>query len=122
MQLVMHEGAHLLAAWLDQGLKPIGFYPYPHWYKGKFYFARYKVEDPVEPEEKYNTRHLAPVPLAIIHSVILAGLLGTFWCWWGATIIVPFLIMAQGDIAWWIRGYFWGTPTCDGKRWRYGDK
>jgi len=122
VELCLHEGSHLLAAMWHQKLVPLGFYPYPHFHNGKFYFARYSVVPPTTPDPPHTLRHITPVIVGGL-QVIVTGLLQTFiGGWWAAAFLLPFFLMGLGEILWWLRGYYWGTPTCDGKRWRDGDK
>jgi hypothetical protein len=123
LQLTIHELSHLLVGLVHEGLKPSGFYPYPHVHEGKFYFARYSYYTPeitirVGP---HKPRHIAPffggllVLLVSAAAFFLLSPSGRPWT-------LPFAACGLGDMLWFWRGYFWGKPGNDGQRWRYGDQ
>jgi len=116
LQNCIHEGSHILFGWLDEGIKPLGFYPYPHIHDGQFYFARYTyIAFPI-PDEPHLIRHIAP----IITNVGML-LFGAFTLFLTKSIwILPFMVCALMDALWWIYGYIWGSEKKDGKRWRNG--
>lgn len=122
LQLVVHEASHLLVGWVDERLKPVGFYPYPHVHEGKFYFARYTAV----PTTDYDSgrtgkpRHIAPFYaglVVLLISVVLFLFLNPQARLWA----MPTAMCGLGDAIWFWRGYLWGSPRCDGKRWRQGD-
>jgi hypothetical protein len=120
VQNMLHEGSHLLWGWV-QGLKPLGFWPYPHKHNGKFYFARCRMEPDPEPHLKANPRHIAPFLTGASLVVILAILL--FVVPRGARIwMLPFIATNLVDAFWFWRGYLWSkNPWNDGQRWKNGD-
>lgn len=118
-QLVVHEASHLVVGWWDEGRRPTGFWPYPHRHDGRWFFARCSMGPAVpgrwDPTWRHLSRHIAPM----YWGLVLAALAGavTLTTWWA----LPWVVCGLGDVVWWWRGYFWGSPRSDGKRWRYGD-
>jgi hypothetical protein len=120
LQNCLHEFSHLVIGWIDQGLKPIGFYPWPHYYEGNFYFARCVQGEPAQLDKPHKLRWLAPFIFCIIQMILLVVLylcIPVLRLW-----LIPFLVCSIVDCVWWWRGFFFGKNTCDAKRWRYGDE
>lgn len=117
VQNCIHEGSHLLTGWLVNGLKPGGFYPYPHFSDGKFYFARCILWG-FPKTFQYKAYLIAPMYAALIWAAIWAIVFLLTWSLWCLPMIATGLV----DALWWWRGYFFGRPSCDGKLWRYGFK
>mgnify|MGYP001279513079 CR=1 FL=1 len=121
LQLVLHELSHVVVGWIHEKRKPTGFYPYPHCHEGRFYFARYSL-GPGKFGKYYYLRPGLPRHVAPMWAGLIWGT-----AWWVLAVVfesvwfLPFAICGIGDALWFWRGYFWGTPGCDGKRWRYGD-
>ena len=121
LQLIIHECSHAVSAVL-QGYKVTGVYPYPHKIDGHLYFARCAVEGLPYPAKPENIFFAAPllgatlpilfIPGAIPFTANVLPVMGALLAMW---------VMAAGDVIWWMRGYWWGSNTCDGKRFRYGD-
>jgi hypothetical protein len=126
----MHEVSHACFAYRD-GAFDIKVYPFMHWYDQthniwwpiwavppkehrKFYFARmsYRGREPVG---KHNDQDIAPIYMDCI-TINFAIVITAFDPLAGIIIMV----CAALDSLWWIRGFFWGSPTSDGKRFRYG--
>lgn len=116
IQNCIHELSHLAAAWLIDERLPYGFYPYPHKYKEKFYFARYRVWP--GPTKLSKWVHIAPCIAAGVETFIILILLGLLSFPWWSIFLFPLLIAAQVDAIWFWRGYFWGSKNCDGKQWK----
>lgn len=123
-QNFIHEGSHLLFAWLIHKRRPIGLWPYPHMYKGKFYFARCAWAGGPIPG-KYSMVWSAPM--------IGAGLVNALACidiMLGACIksetlvqgALAFVVCAVADLLWWQLGAIWGSRSCGAKRWELGDE
>lgn len=117
-QNAVHELSHLIAAWRYHRAKPLGFYPYPHKYKGRFYFARYECEPFPLPGHPWV--HAAPVVGALVQYLVVAWALlflefcevGDLWWYWAVLTLCPIV-----DMLWWVRSYYWGSPESDG--WRF---
>jgi hypothetical protein len=120
LQNCVHELSHLLVGLVWEGRKPMGFYPYPHKHNGKWYFARYQSGAATKPGRSHRPCLIAPFFGGLIWSALWTALLlfvaSPSW----RIFLLPAAITGLVDAGWWWRGYFWGRPTTDGKRWRYG--
>lgn len=120
LQNVVHEASHLLFACGFHNRKPLGLWPYPHKYAGKFYFARSSWSGAPE-KGKYDPLWLSPllgtVVVAMSAGIVMLAYLGCPDVKYGAS---AFIMCAFVDTLWWVEGFLWGAPHRDGKRWRYG--
>jgi hypothetical protein len=102
------------------GCKNIKIIPYPHIFNKRFFFARCEWKQPFAKWKPNEIVWLAPV----ISALIIISIAGTFSITTSNKYIaytLCFLIAGVIDLSWWISGYFFGTPYCDGKKWKYGD-
>jgi hypothetical protein len=118
LQNCIHEGSHLYVAYWLRGWKPKEFHPYPLKRNGKWYFAYCSYETDGKKTSKWI--HIAPA---------FAGL---YWgCIWAVLCIFFYYVNMDGwvfclipmgmgffDVFWFWRGYWWGSESCDGKRFR----
>lgn len=125
VQNCLHELSHLLVG-LFQGLKPSGYYPYPHKHEGRFYFSRYSFDySSLKPYQldgfirPHNPRHIAPFFAGMLWSGVFVGLMFLVPVTY-RIFLLPFAVFGLIDALWFWRGFFWGGEFCDGKRWRYG--
>jgi hypothetical protein len=122
LQNCLHELSHLLVGWVWNGRKPLGFYPYPHKHEGQFYFARCTWGATTKPERSPRPALIAPFFAGVFWASLAAGILlfvaSPSW----RIFVLPFGVTGLVDAAWWWRGYFWGGPYCDGKRWRFSSR
>ena len=114
VQNTIHEASHLLVGWWREGRKPIALIPYPHKYNGLFYFARYTCSagSKKDPEDLTD---IAPFWAGFIWLDLQACLMYLTDSFWPLPFAVAGLIDAL--FFWW--GYFWGSSSCDGKRYRH---
>lgn len=116
IQNCLHELSHLIFAWLFEGLKPKGFWPYPHFYKGRFFFARYKTR---KIETVNKGRHIAPFWSGLVFvwafSVVVFFADNETKIYYLAFVITNTI---DALFFWW--GYIWGSEFSDGKRFRHG--
>jgi hypothetical protein len=138
---VMHEASHLFFARL-KGLKAWALYPFPHWMNPDvevngvsvyrvwrpwelwkkpwpnawWFFARCTYDAPAKPAGPHDIIPIAPF---IWGTSLFVG--ATISVLFGCLYAMPLAIVGLVDALWFWRGYFWGRPTCDGKRWRSGD-
>ena len=113
MQNCIHELSHLVVGWRVCGDKPTGFYPYPHFYEGKFYFARYEAW---LGEKDHYLKHIAPFYAAVI------------WVWFVGInylifnhvglYVLPFAVCGSVDAVWWVLGALSKNPENDYNRWK----
>lgn len=126
VQNCVHELSHLIVG-LFQGLKPTGFYPYPHKHNGKWFFARYTFEypdnlTPIQINKLtriHNPRYISPFYAGLIWCGLFVGIILLVPSSW-RIFFVPFVACGLVDALWFWRGYFWGREGNDGQRWRYG--
>jgi hypothetical protein len=118
-QNVTHGFSHLFAGWLWEGRKPLKLIPWPHKYKGKFYFSRYEGDVALKNGSPTH-RHSAPIHGAIIQVAITMGVFvgGVLEGIAGIYYLVPFIIAPVVDASVWMRGYLRNKPGTDGARWR----
>lgn len=113
VQNCLHELSHLVVGYKVCGDKPIGFYPYPHFYEGRFYFARSEAWVCKD----HYLKHVAPFYAAII------------WVWLTAVVgllvpegvdlyIIPFAVCGLVDAGWWLFGTFSKNQETDYNRWK----
>ncbi len=115
-----HEAGHVFFA-KRKGCQDTKIYPYPHLFKGKFYFARAYWKQPFMKWDKKEMVWLSPIITSTL--VILAATFIMFAVPERFHIyLLCFVVAGAVDHLWWIRGFFFGTDSSDGKRWRYGDK
>jgi hypothetical protein len=121
LQNCVHELSHLLVGWIWEGRKPLGFWPYPHKHNRKWYFARCLSGAPTKTGRSPKPRYIAPFYAGLLWSAfwtfILLLVASPNW----RIFLVPAVATGLVDAGWWWRGFFWGKPYCDGKRWRYAD-
>ncbi len=119
LQNCIHEFSHLLVGWIVEGRKPLGFWPYPHFYKGRFYFARYRSQDLTQIDLKaIGVRYSAP---------FYAGLLWMAICLFSSLFMseelkifcMPFVLAGLVDSLFFWFTYFWGSELSDGKCYKY---
>jgi hypothetical protein len=137
---VAHEASHLLTA-AFKGCKPLGLYPFFHWthysptgeveYRwwrpwelwkkpwsdARWFFARCRYVAPTAAWPPHTIIHIAPFIWGT-SLFVGAGVASIF----NPIIALPFAGVGLLDALWWVRGYFWGSPFCDGKRWKNGDQ
>jgi len=134
VQLVLHEGSHLLVARF-MGYKAEGMWPFPHWYRWRskawllwpktfrrpddswrFYFARCRY---ARRTTRLERDPVAIAPMWMGLGVFVVGLLLN-WLVPVFGFFLPLVVCSFGEIPrfWWT--YFWGSPSTDGKKWRYG--
>jgi len=119
-QNTVHEVSHLFFALRRHNRTPLGLWPYPHRYNGRFYFARCAWDGgPIE--GKRDIVWVAPLVGAALVGV-LAALAVLAQPQSVANGALAFTVCAMIDAIWWFRGYLWGSRSSDGKRWRYGDE
>ena len=119
-QNAVHELSHLIAAWKYHRCKPLGLYPYPHIYKGRFYFARYKCEPFKLPG--HPGIHMAPLYGTVVQCFLVScvalflevfleieGLEG----YTVAVVLCPVV-----DSLWWLGGFYRGSSISDGQRFK----
>lgn len=133
LQNIIHEFSHLSVGYITEKLKPKGFYPLPHWLNletdewrlwrpwelqkkpwknAKFYFARYRTN-------KRSTKKYICIAPFIADKVIILSIILVFLIKFKVVVwLLPFMLTSGIDAVWFWRGYFWGSSTCDGKRWR----
>jgi hypothetical protein len=122
LQNCIHEFSHLLVGWKLEGRKPLGFWPYPHRYKGRLYFARYELEEiPRIDLEVISLRYSAPfyagltwMAICLFASLLFPDNLKLF--------CAPFVLAGLVDALffWWT--YFWGSELSDGKLFKYAKR
>jgi hypothetical protein len=116
VQNTIHEVSHLLAGWIFEGRKPLGLWPYPHRYQGRWYFARYR-SGPAKRSDPTATRHIVPFYAGLIWITVslFAAVLLPEHLW---LYCMPFTLCATVDALffWW--GFYWGSPESDGQRYR----
>ncbi len=117
VQNCIHESSHLLMGWWVEGRKPLGFWPYPHRYKGRWYFARYQSGKPKYVDIFIGHRHIAPFFYAWIWMLI-GILVMNFMPGELKIFCLPFIIAGLGDALFFWYTYFWGSVPSDGKRYR----
>ena len=141
-QNTIHELSHLVSAWFVERLPPRGLWPLWHWVNrddpsqwrwwrpwelwrrpwpnARFFFARFQSDVPASPRRQHHPTFIAPVYAAT--AIVTASLLLVLFGPLSARIffVVPGACALIDAANWW-RGYFWGSPGCDGQRWRYGD-
>lgn len=116
VQNCIHELSHLIVGWFREGMKPLGFYPYPHRHNGTTYFARYRCTNSTRHDEK-GYRHIAPfyfgLAWALITLIVFCFLSKDY-----RIFVLPFTVCGLVDAGffWW--GYKWGSYKCDGKKYR----
>jgi len=120
IQNMLHEGSHLLFGWFYEGRIPTGFYPWPHKYKGRFFFARYSSGPPSKNTgylKSEKPRHIAPF---IIGMVVLTICLICIFVTPAAISLyfVPFAIASLIDCLFFWYTYLWGSKWSDGKRFK----
>lgn len=142
VQNTLHELAHLVSAWFWEKLKPKGLWPLWHWRnldhpdewrwwrswelwkkpwpKSAFFFARFRADPPRVPRRARHTTFIAPV-YAATAVFSLCAVMALFGPPSVRIFFVPQAVCCLVDAGNWWRGFFWGRPTSDGKRWRYGD-
>lgn len=120
VQNCLHEGSHALAGWAQEGIKTVGFYPWPHMYQGHFYFARYLYEAPKAPEPPHRFRFIAPLVTALTLMATLVVLMFTVVPLQHRIWLVPSAACGLGDALWWLESYLWGNPQRDGQLWKHG--
>lgn len=119
LQNCIHELSHLYFAWKVHNRKPLGFYPYPHFYMSKFYFARCSFVGPLETKPK-DLIWISPViwsSFLLFSYCIIAVILHEM-----SIFITCLMFCSVCDILWWFRGLLWGSDQTDGKRWLNGSK
>jgi hypothetical protein len=116
LQLVIHELSHVVVGKIRCGHTPIKIVPWPSRSGGRWYFARweYLVGDRKDP---LCLTELSPV-LAGVLEILIVLIVGLFVGWTMRLFLLPLGVTALIDIAWWWRGYLWGSSYCDGKRFR----
>jgi hypothetical protein len=120
LQNIIHEGGHLFVAW-ENGWKVKGFWPYPHKWNGRWYFARCQWSR-MGPSSGWNA-----VLKKVCISPFFTGLMWAVLCSLAIVLVpswlrifgIPFVIAGLFDAGffWW--GYFWGSEMSDGRRYRY---
>ena len=137
---VMHEASHLICA-AFKGCKPLGLYPLAHWahvgangeveYRwwrpwelwkkpwpdARWYFARCQYLAPVRAWPPHTIIHISPFVWGMSLATG-AGLASAFF----SIYFLPLAAVGLIDALLWVRGYFWGSASCDGKRWKNGDQ
>ncbi len=118
IQNCLHELSHFVFAWRVEGLKPLGFWPYPHFYDDRFWFARYKVDGGGEKRE-HRWRNITPFWSGFFYTVSFSIML-VLAKEENRIFILPFIIANVVDALffWW--GYIWGSELSDGKRFKRG--
>lgn len=112
-QNCVHELSHLLFIWILHSKKPKGFYPYPHKYEGRFYFARYRCEPYQYPGHPFV--HAAPLFGASAQALLVVFAYFFFpWDTW--PYFATLLLCPAVDVLWWYRGFWWGRQGTDGQR------
>ena len=120
LQNTIHEASHLFSAWFFFDRKGEGLWPYPHKYNGRFYFARCAWGGGPFAAMPGNVVWAAPLWGSSMVLIVAVSLL---WAVPGGRwVFVPFIACSLFDIGFWVRGYFWGSRQCDGKRWKLGDE
>lgn len=114
-----HEGAHWFFAKVFYGIDG-RIKPYWHYDREekKWKSPRYFADEPL-PVAPGAIHRIAPIIFDTLWLLIIGGVWGSV----GKVGKIQLGILACGfvfDFLWFWRGYFWGTPHCDGKRWRYG--
>ncbi len=116
LQNCIHEASHLFFAWMDEGRKPTGFYPYPHKHRGIFYFARYTT-GPATRTTISKFKHIAPFISGIsLFLVCLGCVFGMpaptkiYFLLFGATNLIDALFF------WYT--YLWGSKYSDGQKFK----
>ena len=141
---VMHEVSHLFMAKI-KGCVPLGLYPFPHWISyedmedgrwgyrwwrpwelwrkpwpgAKWYFARSLWKQPVKAWPPHTIIFISPVIWGL--TLLVSTMVGSAVVRFHTLYLLPFAVVGLIDTLWWIRGYFWGSTDCDGKRWKNGE-
>ena len=116
-QNLIHEGSHLFVAKRRYGLAPRALVPFPHRHAGKWYFARCEFDPTYDPIPDV---WISPIRFSLIWIVVL-NVLGVALLFAGTELwhlVIPFKVAAYIDVVFWLRGRFWGSAMCDGKRWK----
>jgi len=118
IQNSVHEGSHLLVAYVKRGWKPLAFKPYPCNVDGRWYFAYCRYD--TNGELSFSGVHIAPMFAGLICAttwlvVNAILLLVSHWHW---LFLFP-VVAGIGDALffWW--GYLWGSVYTDGKKYKY---
>ena len=138
---VMHEASHLLTA-AFKGCKPLGLYPFFHWthygpageveYRwwrpwelwkkpwsdARWFFARCRYQPPAFFWPPHSLVCIAPFIWGM--ALFTGTMAATAALGFRMLYLLPFAAVGLIDALWWVWGYFWGSPFCDGKRWRNG--
>ena len=97
LQNCVHELSHVVAVKIYHNKRILGFYPYPHWCDGRFYFARYSCE----PFNLLDHKQVHSMPLwsSVVQFAILAVV--TKFNTEHLFFLLPFLVAPLADAAWW---------------------
>lgn len=119
LQNTIHEGSHLLTAWITEGRRPLAFWPFVHRYKKRWYFARCVWGYATKPNASAKYKYFSPVVAGNITLFVwvcmLPGRGVDTKLFWLALFGASFALF---DVLFWIYGYVWGTEQSDGKRYR----
>jgi hypothetical protein len=91
----------------------MGLWPYPHKHNGRFYFARAQ-SGPATKDGSPAYRYIAP----FFAGMLICGVFGALFVVTRIWAYLPFAVCGLIDMAWFWRGYFWGSDMCDGKRYK----
>lgn len=119
VQNCLHEGSHLLFAYLLRGWKPREFCPYPHKHNGRWYFARCRYTRPIrQPIPEWI--HIAPAIAGWWWGCTWSIIASVTWWFGGYGWYLAFIPAGMGffEIVWFWIGYMWGSDMSDGKRFR----
>lgn len=117
LQNVIHETSHAFVGFFIEKRKIISFKPWPHFYRGIFFFSRYELSGDSEFEKicvETRFRHIAPFWAGLLFSLVWVTL---FVLSGNLIFSIPFsFALIDSLFFWW--GYFLGSNHCDGKRYK----
>lgn len=115
LQNILHEGSHLWMAMEHYGLMPKALIPYPHKHGGKWHFSRCTFE---EPEGPIPVVDIAPLVMSVVYGLAVAAIMIFMASPFQRSFFLVIVAAPVVDALFWVRGYFWGSPSCDGKAFR----
>lgn len=120
VQNCIHEFSHLLVSRISEGREMLGFWPYPHYYEGRFYFARCNSGEPIC-RDFYGSRYIAPFYFGLLWATI--GIITmTFIAEDLKIFCLPFILAGLIDALFFWYTYFFGSGISDGKLYRLANR